>query len=440
MKILLIGIVVVAVIAGGFFYYTKVAGASIGNLNIYEGTVDVIRGGSASAGKTGTGIHKTDVIKVGPGSRVSIILKDGSVIRLEANSEVEVTELTYDGDNIQTANFRLISGKMWSKVEPLDADANWRVETPTIVASVRGTQFNTRYSDNSSGVSVYGGKVGVALLKDLSKEKLLIKDNQFILADDNLDADFAKDPIIMDSSQYDDWIIFNLGEDEKLAKQNTENLAAVGASGIHPTPTPDSSSTTPPVRESQSTSTNNPPIIPEPTAPTPQTETGSAITNTPQTEVKPTVEPPVIRRRGSAPSGGGGSSPAPAPSPVPEPVPEPEPEEVPAKTLQRIALTYVVGEWTFVQESEAWIPPTVQFSATGHYSDQSTEDITSLVSWSVEAPTEGQSAGGTIDSSGLYSPVTTGTSTITAILENITASENITISPRQLIITDQSFQ
>jgi hypothetical protein len=169
MRNLLIGIITIAVAAGGFFYYTNVARASIGNLNIYDGTVELLRGSDKLAGKTGTGVRNTDILKVGPNSRVSIILKDGSVIRLEADSEVEVTELTYDGDNIQTANFRLISGKMWSKVEPLSTNADWQVETPTAVASVRGTAFNTRYSEASTGVSVYLGKVGVALLSDLEK-------------------------------------------------------------------------------------------------------------------------------------------------------------------------------------------------------------------------------------------------------------------------------
>src|SRR5262245_509044 len=144
MKTVLV-LVLIAVIAGGLFWYRN-AEAAVGNLNIYEGTVDVVRGGNGSAGKTGTGVKNNDVIKVGTGSRVSIILKDGSVIRLEAGSEVEV---------LGAGKFKLIQGKMWSKVEP--QSVTWEVETPTIVAAVRGTAFNTRYSNLSSGVSVYDG-------------------------------------------------------------------------------------------------------------------------------------------------------------------------------------------------------------------------------------------------------------------------------------------
>jgi len=215
----LIGLLGIIVIVAGLFFRSQIAGASVGNLNIYEGTVDVVRGSQTTPGKTGFSIRETDVIKVGLASRVSIILKDGSVIRLEADSEVLVAKLTYKESKIDDASFRLISGKMWSKVEPLQDSASWQVETPTVVAAVRGTQFNTRYTNKSSDISVYSGKVGVALLKNLTGEKLLLKDNQFILRDEVLDTDFAKDLTVIDLSQYNEWIIFNLVEDAKLEGQ-----------------------------------------------------------------------------------------------------------------------------------------------------------------------------------------------------------------------------
>ena len=67
---------------------------------------------------------------------------------------------------------------------------------------------------------------------------------------------------------------------------------------------------------------------------------------------------------------------------------------------------------------------TDQFTATGHYSDSSTQNVTSLVSWE-STP----SSVATISPSGLASGVAQGAATISATYQGITSSAGLSVSP-----------
>ena len=80
--------------------------------------------------------------------------------------------------------------------------------------------------------------------------------------------------------------------------------------------------------------------------------------------------------------------------------------------------------------------PTIQvggtepFTATGTYSDSSTQNITSLVTWS-----SSNAAVASISAAGVASGVAGGTSTITATLGSVTNSTKLTVQPAALVIT-----
>ena len=162
MKSLYIIIVLVLVI-GGFFYWYQASKADIGSLNIYQGNADILRKEKNIAGRTGSTIKLKDTIRVAKDSRVSIVLKDGSVIRLEAGSEVGVSELEYNGTKIKKALFDLRLGRLWSHVEPLEAGGSYNVQTPTVVATIRGTIFNVDYMQIKSVIYVDDHEVGTFL-------------------------------------------------------------------------------------------------------------------------------------------------------------------------------------------------------------------------------------------------------------------------------------
>lgn len=87
----------------------------------------------------------------------------------------------------------------------------------------------------------------------------------------------------------------------------------------------------------------------------------------------------------------------------------------PARTLTSIAVTSA--------SASVAAGLTDQFKATGTYSDSTTSDITSTVSWTSATP-----AVATINASGLASSKTQGTSLITATSGSVTASATLTVS------------
>jgi len=86
-----------------------------------------------------------------------------------------------------------------------------------------------------------------------------------------------------------------------------------------------------------------------------------------------------------------------------------------AATLQSIAVTPA--------NPSLPIGLTQQFTATGTFSDSSTQDLTALVTWASATPSKA-----TIDSSGLATAIAAGTSTISATLGGVTGSTVLTVT------------
>lgn len=105
-----------------------------------------------------------------------------------------------------------------------------------------------------------------------------------------------------------------------------------------------------------------------------------------------------------------------------------------ASALTIAAMTTVTVLPSLVSISLTPLNPTIvlgqirQFSATGHYSDHSTQNITNSVSWTSSAPNVA-----TISNTGLASSVGTQSTTITASLGGVSASTVLTVNPAALV-------
>ncbi|PYV57628.1 MAG: hypothetical protein DMG98_09990 [Acidobacteria bacterium] len=93
---------------------------------------------------------------------------------------------------------------------------------------------------------------------------------------------------------------------------------------------------------------------------------------------------------------------------------------VTAATLVSIAVTPA--------SSSMAVGTTKQFTATGTFSDSSTQDITAVVVWTSSSP-----AAATISAQGLASSVATGSTTITAAFGSVNASTGLTVSTAHLV-------
>jgi len=101
-----------------------------------------------------------DTIRTDPGANVVLSLDNKGIIRIEGNSEVELSSIE-KGDSV----INILKGSLVAKINHfLDKTFMFKVKTPTAVCAIRGTEFAVEYSsfNDETGVAVFDeGKVGV---------------------------------------------------------------------------------------------------------------------------------------------------------------------------------------------------------------------------------------------------------------------------------------
>ena|SRR5271165_1695700 len=146
-----------------------------GSFQSVAGQVQIQRAGGATIGAAaGVGVNVGDRIVTGPNGHAVIVLNDQSRLDLGPASSITLDQFTISG-GATTARISLFSGVMRSLVNAASGGAatNYQVHTPNAVAAVRGTKFDTAYSENVirpgyqgceryTDVSVYTGTVNLA--------------------------------------------------------------------------------------------------------------------------------------------------------------------------------------------------------------------------------------------------------------------------------------
>ena len=152
---------------------TALAQTAAGSFQSVNGQVQIQRTGGATIGAaTGVGLNVGDRIVTGASGHAVIILNDQSRLELGPASSITLDQFALGGGPTRVS---LFSGVMRSLVNAASggATANYQVHTPNAVAAVRGTKFDTAYSENVirpgykgcdkyTDVSVYQGTVNLA--------------------------------------------------------------------------------------------------------------------------------------------------------------------------------------------------------------------------------------------------------------------------------------
>jgi len=149
------------------------AQTAAGAFQSVNGQVQIQRTGGATIGAAaGVGLNVGDRIITGPNGHAVIMLNDQSRLELGPASSLTLDQFALGGGPTRVS---LFSGVMRSLVNAASggAPANYQVHTPNAVAAVRGTKFDTAYSENAirpgykgcdkyTDVSVYQGTVNLA--------------------------------------------------------------------------------------------------------------------------------------------------------------------------------------------------------------------------------------------------------------------------------------
>ncbi len=152
---------------------TALAQTAAGSFQSVNGPVQIQRTGGATIGAaSGVGVNVGDRIITGANGHAVLILNDQSRLEVGPGTNIALDQFTVGGGPTRVS---LFSGVMRSLVNAGSggAGANYQVHTPNAVAAVRGTKFDTAYSENVirpgyqgcekyTDVSVYQGTVNLA--------------------------------------------------------------------------------------------------------------------------------------------------------------------------------------------------------------------------------------------------------------------------------------
>ena len=115
-------------------------------LSILSGSVEIQKSGATGrqTGDDGMTLNAGARIKTAPDSHALLTFFEGSTIKLEPNSDVEIQQIEFNEERATTIVLKQWLGRTWSRVVKMaDPGSHYQIETPSATAVVRGTMFAT---------------------------------------------------------------------------------------------------------------------------------------------------------------------------------------------------------------------------------------------------------------------------------------------------------
>ncbi|MFQ5997308.1 MAG: FecR domain-containing protein, partial [Dehalococcoidales bacterium] len=150
------------------YLFSSPALASQCTLSILSGSVEVQKPGTDNSrpGNNGMTLTVGTRIKTAPDSHALLTFFEGSTLKLEPNSDVEIQQVESTGEQSTTIILKQWLGRTWSRVVKMaDPGSHYQIETPSATAIVRGTLFATEVDENGfTKVSTIEGLVSVVTM------------------------------------------------------------------------------------------------------------------------------------------------------------------------------------------------------------------------------------------------------------------------------------
>jgi FecR protein. len=107
-------------------------------------------------------IKEKDAVRTFVESQVEIVTSEGTLIRLDENTTMELSALKQLSNSAQVTKVSILNGTVLSNVKKLvNSGSRFEFETPTATASIRGTQVGFDVSSEKTMIKVYDGEVMV---------------------------------------------------------------------------------------------------------------------------------------------------------------------------------------------------------------------------------------------------------------------------------------
>ena len=140
----------------------------VGSFTAVKGKVTVNRGGEEKWEKAEVDmpVYPGDKVKTETRSEAELILDDGSMLRIEEKTLIEIMDSKIEGEGEGAKkNFflNLFSGKTLNNFKKLiHKESKYNVTTKTAIAGIRGTEFSVECDEDKTEVAVFEGEVDVA--------------------------------------------------------------------------------------------------------------------------------------------------------------------------------------------------------------------------------------------------------------------------------------
>jgi len=163
------GLTWTAVWVGLFLGWTEIAQAAtqpqvVGRVIHVQGQAELLRAGITQPLVSRQELFEGDLVRTRPGSRVAILLADESRVKLNANSTLRLKAVgARPARGVIPVTVRvvktlleLIVGEIW--LQTSDPPPTLEIETPTVTASIRGTELDLAVGpDGESRLALLGG-------------------------------------------------------------------------------------------------------------------------------------------------------------------------------------------------------------------------------------------------------------------------------------------
>ncbi|CAG1066718.1 hypothetical protein BAC1_02350 [uncultured bacterium] len=168
---------------------------AVGRFTAIEGRVDVLKPGEkrASPVALGAAVSEGDIVRTKSDSFAEITFSDDTVLKLTQSTRVEIKEYLLSGNKRHSGALKLLRGKVRATVSKglgrvipviYSGPSTFKIETPTAVAGVKGTDFFVFYDMGKTGVFVLEGAVDTMGL-DESHNVVRVRGGEYTIVEQN---------------------------------------------------------------------------------------------------------------------------------------------------------------------------------------------------------------------------------------------------------------
>lgn len=191
-------------------------GANVAKIIEVKGVVNVKKENASSEikGFVKMNLSKGDKIKTSKDSYVKILLNRTTTLIVNENSDIELEELinsSTESKNVVKVN----SGKVLNTInKKLEAQDEYTIKTPTMIAGVRGTEFLIEVNkDNDFDLKVFDGTVKINDIKnEVSEDKFIDCGKEIVISSDSISTDLKKEPQEINVEKLDEEVLKRVRE------------------------------------------------------------------------------------------------------------------------------------------------------------------------------------------------------------------------------------